>query len=71
MSYNSNEFGSLVPKRLLDALVSDNARLNAEVERLRNVGDEIMMDVYRSECLTDKWCKMKRKWDAAKEGKQP
>jgi hypothetical protein len=45
------------------------AELKAEVERLRFIGDEIIMDVYRSECLTDKWCKMARKWDAAKEGK--
>ena len=49
----------------------DYARLKAEVERLRLIGDEIIMDVYRSECLTDKWCKMARKWNAAKEGKQP
>jgi regulator of replication initiation timing len=52
-------------------LADENARLKAEVERLRFIGDEIIMDVYRSECLTDKWCKMARKWDAAKEGKQP
>lgn len=45
---------------------SDYALLKAEVERLRFIGDEIIMDVYRSECLTDKWCKMARKWDAAK-----
>jgi hypothetical protein len=50
---------------------ADYALLKAEVERLRFIGDEIIMDVYRSECLTDKWCKMARKWDTAKEGKQP
>jgi regulator of replication initiation timing len=54
-----------------ESLIEENARLKAEVERLRFIGDEIIMDVYRSECLTDKWCKMARKWDAAKEGKQP
>ena len=48
----------------------DYARLKAEVERLRLIGDEIIMDVYRSECLTDKWCKMARRWKAAKEGKR-
>ncbi len=59
---------TIIPNKELQA---ENARLKAEVERLRFIGDEIIMDVYRSECLTDKWCKMARKWDAAKEGKQP
>jgi uncharacterized small protein (DUF1192 family) len=59
---------TIIPNEELQA---ENARLKAEVERLRFIGDEIIMDVYRSECLTDKWCKMARKWDAAKEGKQP
>jgi hypothetical protein len=57
---------TIIPNEELQA---ENARLKAEVERLRFIGDEIIMDVYRSECLTDKWCKMARKWDAAKEGK--
>jgi regulator of replication initiation timing len=55
---------------LYQRMAEENARLKAEVERLRLIGDEIIMDVYRSECLTEKWCKMARKWDAAKEGKQ-
>jgi len=59
---------TIIPNEELQA---EKARLKAEVERLRFIGDEIIMDVYRSECLTDKWCKMARKWDAAKEGKQP
>jgi hypothetical protein len=53
-------------KRECEATRIENARLKAEVERLRFIGDEIIMDVYRSECLTDKWCNMARKWDAAK-----
>jgi hypothetical protein len=56
-------------KEICDELDAECTRLKAEVERLRFIGDEIIMDVYRSECLTDKWCKMARKWDAAKEGK--
>jgi len=58
-------------KEICDELDAECTRLKAEVERLRLIGDEIIMDVYRSECLTEKWCKMARKWDAAKEGKQP
>lgn len=51
-------------------ILDERDALKAEVERLRFIGDEIIMDVYRSECLTDKWCKMARKWEAAKEGKE-
>lgn len=58
-------------REMCDELDARCNELKAEVERLRFIGDEIIMDVYRSECLTDKWCKMARKWDAAKEGKQP
>lgn len=65
-SDNWQKFCQLTRPEMTDEL----NRLKAEVERLRLIGDEIIMDVYRSECLTDKWCKMARKWDAAKEGKQ-
>jgi SMC interacting uncharacterized protein involved in chromosome segregation len=34
MSDNLNEFGALVPKHLAEALLAENARLKAEVERL-------------------------------------
>jgi hypothetical protein len=59
----------LTMMRRVGELNKEVAALKAEVERLRSIGDEIIMDVYRSECLTDKWCNMARKWDAAKEGK--
>ena len=45
MSDDLNEFGTLVPKRLAEALVKENARLKDENERLRKAGDDLVLSV--------------------------
>ncbi len=47
---------------------AENARLKAEVELLREAGDEVVGRI--QVCTEDLWCSIHR-WNAAKEGKQP
>ena len=50
-------------------LVAENARLKAEVERLRKAGDEVIQNLHPEE---GDWCfeDAEATWNAAKEGKQ-
>jgi hypothetical protein len=43
MSDNLNEFGALVPKHLAEALLAENARLKAEVERLTKAANWVLL----------------------------
>lgn len=67
MSDNLNELGTLVPKQLVENLLIENARLKAEIERLRNVGDAMADYLFDAPYP----CRIfYHKWNDAKEGKQ-
>jgi hypothetical protein len=72
MSDDLNEFGTLVPKRLAEALVKENALLKAEVERLRKAGDAMAEGLLKYIEPTDgylTYLDCRANWTAAKEGK--
>ena len=50
---------------------AENARLKAEVERLRNAGDAMAADLLCSDFPLDVCIELRKAWNAAKEGKQP
>jgi hypothetical protein len=74
MSEYLHEFGTLVPKHLAKALLEENARLKAEVERLTKAGDafyESEIGYYGEQILNDPkhhTGQLCRDWNAAKEG---
>ena len=63
-----NDFGSLVPKHLCEALLAENARLKGEVERLTKAGDEIEVNL-RS--MMGDWPRsLAEGWKEAKQGQR-
>ena len=56
-------------RRKLKAALQENACLQAEVERLRKAGDEVIQNLHPEE---GDWCfeDAEATWNAAKEGKQ-
>jgi len=69
MSHDLNEFGKLVPKHLVEALLEENASLKAEVERLTKAGDVMRESIICGTSSDDIQAVLE--WDAAKEGEQP
>ena len=58
----------------IEQLQAENARLKAEVERLRKAGDAMAREIigcYRAEGYDPADSETLPKWNAAKEGKQP
>jgi len=57
-----------IARNIINELEAENARLKAEVELLREAGDEVVSRI--QVCTEDLWCSIHR-WNAAREGKQP
>jgi hypothetical protein len=55
-----------IARNIINELEAENARLKAEVELLREAGDEVVSRI--QVCTEDLWCSIHR-WNAAKEGK--
>ena len=66
------DLGSMMPKYLLEHWVKENARLQADLERLRKAGDamaKVIPDIMDYRFDGNECDKELKAWNAAKEGK--
>lgn len=68
----SDEYDINHQTRIINGLLTDKERLQAEVERLRNAGDAMAEAMWYGDAERSIWVKKfaETDWNAAKEGKQ-